>query len=184
MRSSFFQQSHGGAERTTSASFLAPYQSSRSLERPKYLFIAIWTNFRSNLLSYFQAFIYAWMSKIALGLDYEETTRMRKNTKNDTPPGPGSSDVFPLEIVTQCVYLMARDIYEYGEICVFAPEIIERLARLIKDEDRSSFRSQLLKFMPYCMQVRHEIFCILSSPHADEHPGISSSRIYSATCRH
>ena len=103
------------------------------------------------------------MSKIALGLDYEETTRIRKNKINDTSPGPGSSEVFPLEIISQCVNLMGRDIYEYGEICLFAFEIIERLARLIKDEDRPSLRRQLLRFMPVCFSVRLGIFSLLAA---------------------
>ena len=88
-----------------------------------------------------QAFVYAWISTVARGLEYEETHAILD--ENDNPPGPTSTDVFSLGIVPQCIKLIERDIYDDGRICLSALEIIERLTRVLKEEDQPTFRQQL-----------------------------------------
>ena len=78
---------------------------------------------------------------MALGLDYEEVRGV--TGESDPWPGPSSVDIFPLGIVLQCVKLAQRDIYDDGKICLYALEIIERLARIISEEDKPIFRQQL-----------------------------------------
>lgn len=82
-----------------------------------------------------------WISTIALGLDYEETHGIVGEDEN--PPGPTSMEVFPLGIVPHCIRLIKRDIYNDGRICLHALEIIEHLARLLKEKDQPTFRQQL-----------------------------------------
>ena len=105
--------------------------------------VSLINSFRLELNQTPQVFIYSWISQIAFGLNDEETRKRHDGKGISTLPGPSSADVLPLGIVSKCVKLVRCDIYDYGAICLDALRIIECLARVVRDEQRSSLIQQL-----------------------------------------